>query len=148
MGNALSQWVLEMMINALRMTSLHGIENLNCNVDPQHKLCFYPFYFWFSIFKPIHFSELIVTMSRRELVWPELDQLLQDDDDPTTVTTPYTAAVLEYRVVFHDSAAASADDKSWANANGHAVYDAQHPCRYERNNYFLDFLFAYLILFF
>nr|XP_023913691.1 NADPH--cytochrome P450 reductase 2-like [Quercus suber] len=65
----------------------------------------------------------------RELVWPELDQLLRDDDDPTTVTTPYTAAVLEYRVVFHDSTPASADDKNWANANGHAVYDAQHPCR-------------------
>ncbi|GMY35373.1 NADPH--cytochrome P450 reductase-like [Fagus crenata] len=65
----------------------------------------------------------------RELVWPELDQLLRDEDDPTTVTTPYTAAVLEYRVVFHDGADASVDEKSWANANGHAVFDAQHPCR-------------------
>ncbi|KAL2541181.1 replication protein A 70 kDa DNA-binding subunit B-like [Abeliophyllum distichum] len=42
----------------------------------------------------------------RELVWPELDQLLQDDDD-STVTTPYTAAVLEYHVVFHDKLEAS-----------------------------------------
>ncbi|KAH9653923.1 NADPH--cytochrome P450 reductase 2 [Citrus sinensis] len=65
----------------------------------------------------------------RELVWPELDNLLRDDDDPTTVSTPYTAAISEYRVVFYDNADASMGEKSWGNANGHAVYDAQHPCR-------------------
>ncbi|OMO51358.1 Oxidoreductase FAD/NAD(P)-binding protein [Corchorus olitorius] len=65
----------------------------------------------------------------RELVWPELDQLLRDEGDATTVSTPYTAAVLEYRVVFHDSADAPLEDKNWSNANGHTVYDAQHPCR-------------------
>ncbi|KDO43871.1 hypothetical protein CISIN_1g005072mg [Citrus sinensis] len=65
----------------------------------------------------------------RELVWPELDNLLRDDDDPTTVSTPYTAAISEYRVVFYDNADASVGEKSWGNANGHAVYDAQHPCR-------------------
>ncbi|GAB4838239.1 MFS transporter multidrug-resistance type transporter [Ancistrocladus abbreviatus] len=64
----------------------------------------------------------------RELVWPELDKLLRDQDD-TTVSTPYTAAVLEYRVVFHDSPDAALQDKSWANANGHAVHDIHHPCR-------------------
>uniref|UniRef100_A0A5B6ZDH8 NADPH--cytochrome P450 reductase n=1 Tax=Davidia involucrata TaxID=16924 RepID=A0A5B6ZDH8_DAVIN len=64
----------------------------------------------------------------RELVWPELDQLLRDEDD-TTVATPYTAAVLEYRVVFHDCTDASLVDKSLSKSNGHAVYDAQHPCR-------------------
>ncbi|GAB2224938.1 hypothetical protein Droror1_Dr00005719 [Drosera rotundifolia] len=64
----------------------------------------------------------------KELVWPELDQLLRDEDD-NAVTTPYTAAILEYRVVFHDPTEVSVQDKSWANANGHAVYDAQHPCR-------------------
>ncbi|XP_015888193.3 NADPH--cytochrome P450 reductase 1 [Ziziphus jujuba] len=65
----------------------------------------------------------------RELVWPEFDQLLRDEDGTTTVSTPYTAAVLEYRVVFHDPIDASQENKSWSNANGHAVYDAQHPCR-------------------
>ncbi|KAK5810634.1 NADPH--cytochrome P450 reductase [Gossypium arboreum] len=65
----------------------------------------------------------------RESVWPELDQLLRDDDDATTVSTPYTAAVLEYRVVFYDPANAPVKDKNWNNANGHTVYDAQHPCR-------------------
>ncbi|XP_061991673.1 NADPH--cytochrome P450 reductase-like [Rosa rugosa] len=66
----------------------------------------------------------------RELMWPELDQLLRDEDDATTpACTPYTAAVLEYRVVFHDAADVSVEDKSWNNANGHAVIDAQHPCR-------------------
>ncbi|KAK8550117.1 hypothetical protein V6N12_038847 [Hibiscus sabdariffa] len=65
----------------------------------------------------------------RELVWPELDQLLRDEDDVTTVSTPYTAAVLEYRVVFYDPEDAPLEDKKWSNANGHAIYDAQHPCR-------------------
>lgn len=65
----------------------------------------------------------------RELLWPELDQLLLDEDDAPTVSTPYTAAVLEYRVVFYDPENASAEDKNWSNANGHAVFDAQHPCR-------------------
>ncbi|XP_022753389.1 NADPH--cytochrome P450 reductase 2-like [Durio zibethinus] len=64
-----------------------------------------------------------------ELVWPELDQLLLDEDDATTVSTPYTAAVLEYRVVFYDPADAPLEDKNWSNANGHTIYDAQHPCR-------------------
>ncbi|KVI01405.1 FAD-binding, type 1 [Cynara cardunculus var. scolymus] len=62
----------------------------------------------------------------KELVWPELDQLLRDEDD-TTVSTPYTAAVSEYRVVFHDKPDTSAEDQSYTN--GHAVHDAQHPCR-------------------
>lgn len=74
---------------------------------------------------------IMVIYGRRELVWPELDNLLRDDDDPTTVSTPYTAAISEYRVVFYDNADASMGEKSWGNANGHAVYDAQHPCRYE-----------------
>jgi len=66
---------------------------------------------------------------RKELVWPELDRLLRDEDD-VAVSTPYTAAIPEYRIVFHDSADVAQQDKSWANANGHAVFDAQHPCRY------------------
>ncbi|KAF8407323.1 hypothetical protein HHK36_006450 [Tetracentron sinense] len=65
----------------------------------------------------------------RELVWPELDQLLWDKDDATSVSTPYTAAILEYHVVFHDPADASLQDKNWSDANGHAVHDIQHPCR-------------------
>lgn len=69
------------------------------------------------------------------MLWPELDQLLRDEDDPTTATTPYTAAILEYRVVFHDSANVSVDDKGWGSANGNTVYDVQHPCRYEPRKY-------------
>ncbi|KAL3841043.1 hypothetical protein ACJIZ3_025634 [Penstemon smallii] len=66
----------------------------------------------------------------RELLWPELDKLLRDEDD-ATVATPYTAAVLEYRVVFHDQADESILENGSANghANGNAVYDVQHPCR-------------------
>ncbi|KAE9464257.1 hypothetical protein C3L33_03836, partial [Rhododendron williamsianum] len=84
-GSVLFQWVLGMMINALKMTSLR-------------------------------------------VLWPELDQLLRDEDD-ATVATPYTAAVLEYRVVVHDCTDASLSDSSLSKANGHAVHDAQHPCR-------------------
>ncbi|KAF5742890.1 NADPH--cytochrome P450 reductase 2 [Tripterygium wilfordii] len=65
----------------------------------------------------------------RELVWPELDQLLRDKDGATTVSTPYTATIPEYRVKCYDTSDASVEEKSWSNANGHAVVDAQHPCR-------------------
>lgn len=64
----------------------------------------------------------------RELVWPELDQLLRDEEDGA-VATPYTAAVLEYRVVFHDQTDSSSLDRTFSMSNGHATYDAQHPCR-------------------
>lgn len=64
----------------------------------------------------------------KELVWPELDQLLRDEDD-TVANTPYTAAVLEYRVEFHDQMDKSVQDQSVSQTNGHTVYDAQHPCR-------------------
>ncbi|CAM8911192.1 unnamed protein product [Rhodiola kirilowii] len=63
----------------------------------------------------------------KELVWPELDQLLRDEDDASSVSTPYTAAILEYRVVLHEKVNESL--KSWGSSNGHAVHDAQHPWR-------------------
>ncbi|KAK9130148.1 hypothetical protein Sjap_010635 [Stephania japonica] len=65
----------------------------------------------------------------RELLWPELDLLLRDEDDATSVATPYTAAVPEYRVVFHEPANGLVDGKNVISANGHAVHDIQHPCR-------------------
>ncbi|XP_004507858.1 NADPH--cytochrome P450 reductase [Cicer arietinum] len=64
----------------------------------------------------------------KEELWPALDQLLRDGDD-TTVATPYTASVLEYRVVIRDPLDATVDEKKWHNVNGHAVVDAQHPVR-------------------
>ncbi|KAL2928916.1 NADPH--cytochrome P450 reductase [Bienertia sinuspersici] len=64
---------------------------------------------------------------QKELVWPELDRLLRDEDD-VAVSTPYTAAIPEYRVEYHEGGAPQLD-QSWANANGHAVVDPQHPCR-------------------
>ena len=63
-------------------------------------------------------------------MWPELDQLLRDEDD-STVATPYTAAVSEYRVVFHEK-----PDEDYTHTNGHAVHDAQHPVRYQLSNLF------------
>jgi NADPH-ferrihemoprotein reductase len=65
---------------------------------------------------------------RKEELWPALDQLLRDEDD-TTVATPYTASVSEYRVVIHDSLDVTIDEKKRQNGNGIAVVDAQHPVR-------------------
>ncbi|KAG9455841.1 hypothetical protein H6P81_000349 [Aristolochia fimbriata] len=68
----------------------------------------------------------------REQVWPELDLLLRDEDDTSGASTPYTAAIPEYRVVFYDSEDASVEGKSsYANghANGFVVHDIHNPCR-------------------
>lgn len=65
----------------------------------------------------------------RELVWPALDNLLRDEDDATAASTPYTAAVLEYRVEYHDPMDTAALEKSLSIANGNVVIDAQHPRR-------------------
>uniref|UniRef100_A0ACD5V1I5 Uncharacterized protein n=1 Tax=Avena sativa TaxID=4498 RepID=A0ACD5V1I5_AVESA len=65
----------------------------------------------------------------KELVWPELDQLLRDEDDTAGASTPYTAAIPEYRVVFIDKSDLVFEDRSWTLANGNGVIDAQHPCR-------------------
>lgn len=64
----------------------------------------------------------------KEALWPELDRLLRDENDVPTGTT-YTAAVPEYRVEFVKPEEASRLDRNFSLANGHSVYDAQHPCR-------------------
>ncbi|KAJ6958791.1 LOW QUALITY PROTEIN: NADPH--cytochrome P450 reductase-like [Populus alba x Populus x berolinensis] len=63
----------------------------------------------------------------RELLWPEMDQLLLDGDGPTAVSTPYAATNIGLYSI--DPEDAPLEDDNWSNANGHAVYDAQHPCR-------------------
>ncbi|KAL6541210.1 MFS transporter multidrug-resistance type transporter [Orobanche hederae] len=66
----------------------------------------------------------------RDLVCHELNKIFRGEDD-AIVSTSYGAAVLEFRIVFHDQSGDSVSDKSSANsyANGNAVHDAQHPCR-------------------
>lgn len=63
-------------------------------------------------------------------MWPELDQLLRDEDDVNGGSTPYTAAIPEYRVVIHDASVTHYEDKSSYLANGNASFDIHHPCRY------------------
>nr|UWY61441.1 cytochrome p450 reductase 007924 [Calotropis gigantea] len=64
----------------------------------------------------------------RDQLWPELDKILRDEDDVNTVSTPYTAAILEYRVVIHDSVDKPYEDKQLSLANGNVSYDIHHPC--------------------
>ncbi|KAK4794814.1 hypothetical protein SAY86_012808 [Trapa natans] len=65
----------------------------------------------------------------RELLWPELDKLLRDEDDLNTVATPYMAAIPEYRVVVHDSPAHVHQENYSSMTNGFSSYDIHHPCK-------------------
>lgn len=78
------------------------------------------------------FAMLIACISpfRRESLWPELDKILRDEDDTNTVSTPYTAAILEYRVVVHESAVSTFENQYNTSTNGNASFDIHHPCRY------------------
>lgn len=60
-------------------------------------------------------------------MWPELDLLLLDHDGNLIASTPYTAAIPEYRVVFSKKPVASAFVRSLTN--GRIVRDAQNPSR-------------------
>lgn len=86
----------------------------------------------FSSFVHYSISCLMFYACRKELLWPELDLLLRDEDDTSSGAT-YTAAVPEYRVVFIDSTEPSVEERNWIHSNGNAVHDIQHPCRYLEN---------------
>jgi len=58
-----------------------------------------------------------------------LDQLLRNEDDKSNPTTPYTAAVPEYRIVFMEPSNVSHLDKMTSLSNGHSVHDIHNPYR-------------------
>lgn len=65
----------------------------------------------------------------REQLWPKLDPLLTDSlHASSTVTTPYTAAILEYRVVFYKPGT-KLHDETYLKKNGQGLHDLNHPCR-------------------
>ncbi|XP_020270879.1 NADPH--cytochrome P450 reductase-like [Asparagus officinalis] len=74
-------------------------------------------------------TAVVASLEKKEQLWPELDQLLRDQDDVSGASTTYTAAVPEYKIVFVDSEATSHLEKKRSLANGHAVHDIHHPCR-------------------
>lgn len=66
----------------------------------------------------------------REELWSSLDTFLIDASCATpAVTTPYTAAILEYRVVLHEKDVEVHEETYEAKANGIVVYDVNYPCR-------------------
>ncbi|KAH9329488.1 hypothetical protein KI387_001596, partial [Taxus chinensis] len=68
-------------------------------------------------------------MAWRELLWPELDKLLHDEAGEAVGSKSYTAAVPEYRVVFHESSIQLHEETYLSKRNHQAVYDIHHPCR-------------------
>ena len=70
-------------------------------------------------------------LCRREQLWPSLDPLLLDPTNATpAVTTPYMAAILEYRVVFHDDDEKNVYQEVFTpRSRTPGTHDANHPCR-------------------
>lgn len=64
----------------------------------------------------------------KEKLWPELDALVKEDADELP-TTPYTAAIAEYRLVTYEAGTEVHEDSYEAKKNGQLVFDASHPCR-------------------
>nr|GEV16096.1 ABC transporter B family member 25, mitochondrial-like [Tanacetum cinerariifolium] len=54
---------------------------------------------------------------RREKLWPELDHLIDKEDEVNIVSTPYKAIIHQYHVVVHDRASLSSKDKYINDAN-------------------------------
>ncbi|KAH9329210.1 hypothetical protein KI387_001318 [Taxus chinensis] len=64
----------------------------------------------------------------KQQLWPELDSLLQGEDDQPISTTPYMAVIPEYHLVVHDKDTVVEETYS-AKINGGSIHDALNPYR-------------------
>lgn len=93
-----------------------------------HSISIFKMFFCPANFLPHCHLHCFLRAHRKEALWPELDRLLRDENDVPTGTT-YTAAIPEYHVEFIKPEETSLLDRNFSLTNGHAVHDAQHPCR-------------------
>ncbi|GJU58880.1 hypothetical protein Tco_1236646 [Tanacetum coccineum] len=80
-----------------------------------------------------HFN-LLVGMWREKL-WPELDHLLDKEDEVNIVSTPYKAIIHQYQVVVHDPASISSKDK----VNFAVQKELHNPTSFNRSCIHLEF---------
>ncbi|KAG0624882.1 hypothetical protein M758_2G011300 [Ceratodon purpureus] len=63
-------------------------------------------------------------------LWPELEKVIpRVDGTPDLPSTPFTAAVAEYRLVTYEAGTKVHEDSFEAKKNGRIVFDSNHPCK-------------------
>ncbi|GJU61432.1 hypothetical protein Tco_1243267 [Tanacetum coccineum] len=97
-GNSRKEAVIDELVNHQDWVGLHVDDYAVEDDEYEEKLKKESIAFFFlATYRVIAkvVDDKLVEQGRKELVWPELDQLLHDEDD-TSVATPYTDDVAEY----------------------------------------------------